>query len=139
MNVPAPSQPAAEPKNGDFVAYIAELERRQMAAMQPPLAPASPKGVDSAPLTAEQAQALRARAPEPKAFVGAALLALFGLFLLLQGLLSDGGPIAALVGAFLLWRAWVALRKLLSSAAVPPDAAARLAGLLRNAQKRSRR
>lgn len=138
-------QPAAEPKNGDFVAYIAEIERRQVAAAHAGAhaAPAASKEAAHAPLADAQAEALRARlrmqAPDPKAFVGTALLALFGLFLLLQGLLSDGGPIAVLVGAFLLWRAWVALRRALSSAAVPPDAAGRLVGLLRNARKQARR
>jgi hypothetical protein len=48
-----PNLLGAEPKDGDFVAYVAEIERRQMAAMHAPRvappAPAQPPSLGPAP------------------------------------------------------------------------------------------
>jgi hypothetical protein len=64
-------------------------------------------------------------------------MGLFGLFFTVQGLLADGGIVALLIGAFLLWRAWVAVRKALGAASpTQRDLAARLIDTLRQAQKR---
>ena len=140
--------PAAEPKDGDFVAYIAEIERRQMesvrlhggAQLPARSAPAPQDG--SKALTAAQAEALRARlrgsGDGARAFLGAALLWLFGLFFLVQGLVGDGGLIATAIGALLLWRAWVAGRKAFS-ASLPADQAARIVNALRDAQRTARK
>lgn len=144
--------PAAEPKNGDFVAYIAEIERRQMESVKlhggaqlpartaPAPSPAPTSG--SKPLTAAQAEALRARLRSSgdgaKAFLGAALLGLFGLFFAVQGLLGDGGLIATVIAALLLWRAWVAGRKAFSTS-LPADQATRIVAALRDAQRSARK
>jgi hypothetical protein len=96
--------PADEPKDGDFVAYLEELERQQLAHL-PSAAQAAPEGA------AKGAAPTTRRAPKqwPPALVGTLVLGAIGLFFLMLGLAGDGGWIALAIGAFLLWRAAKAL------------------------------
>jgi hypothetical protein len=147
--------PVGEPKDGDFVAYLAQIEQRQLAAL--PTRPAhvphglttphSPRAEDKenwterAPLSASEAERVRQQltldAGQRKGLVAAAFLALFGLIFTVQGLVGDGGIIALLIGAFLLWRAWAALRKALRAMSTAQrDLATRLVDSLRQAQAR---
>lgn len=111
--------PAGEPKNGDFVAYLADIERQQLLSMHAPhrLEPPSTKPIR--PLTGAEAAALkervRAQGISAAGFFVALVLALVGLVLLLAGL-KDGGLVPTLLGAFLLWRAVVGLRRSLRGA-----------------------
>jgi hypothetical protein len=147
--------PAGEPKDGDFVAYLAQIEKRQLAALPtrtahvPPAltSPHSPRAEDKenwterAPLSAAEAdrvrEQLRRDAGLRKDLVAAAFMALFGLFFAVLGLLGDGGIVALLIGAFLLWRAWLAVRKAKGAmSSAQRDLAARLVDSLRQAQAR---
>lgn len=96
MNVPS-----GEPKDGDFVAYLAEIERRQIAHL-----PAPPQAAHelARPHAAPRAAADAAK-PVPAAQFGSFLLGIVGLFFLLVGLVGDGGLIATAIGAFLIWHA----------------------------------
>jgi hypothetical protein len=147
--------PVGEPKDGDFVAYLAQIEKRQLAALParaahtPPTltGPHTPSTesqedwTERAPLGAADAERLRQQlaldSGQRKGLVGAAFMGLFGLFFTVQGLLADGGVVALLIGAFLLWRAWIAVRKALGAGSTSQrDLAARLVETLRQAQKR---
>jgi hypothetical protein len=147
--------PVGEPKDGDFVAYLAQIEKRQLAALPARAAhtPPSLNGphtpstesqedwTERAPLGAVDAERLRQQlardSGQLRRLIGAALMGLFGLFFTVQGLLADGGFVAFLIGAFLLWRAWAAVRKTLGTASTAQrDLAARLVDTLRQAQKK---
>jgi hypothetical protein len=146
---------SGEPKDGDFVAYLAEIERRQLLALPTHAAPTiessqgpqgahGPASYDTAPLNAAQAEALRAKLKQgigdPKHLVVAAFFGLLGLVLLVQGLLGDGGIVTLLIGAFLLWRAAISLRKAASANGVTQrDLASRLVSVLRDAQQNQAR
>jgi hypothetical protein len=151
--------PAGEPKDGDFVAYLAAIEKRQLAmlAAQPAHAAHTPPALSgphsphsdshasaqpgATPLTAAQAEALRARlksAGDAGLPIGAALMALIGLVFTVQGLLTDGGIVLLLIGLFLLWRAAVAFKRLAGRIS-RNDLAARLTDTLRAAQSQQRR
>jgi len=127
----ASGQPDGEPKDGDFVAYLAQLEKRQLAALparaqqhlmldstHAPGAEAADRAADSA--AAADADAVlpqfAAGAEQRKRLARAAVFALFGLFLTVYGLLGDGGVLALLIGLILLWRATVSLRRAASVA-----------------------
>ncbi len=145
---------SGEPKDGDFVAYLAEIERRQLLALPAHAAHTSPTiesghgpqgangpaSYDTAPLKAAQAEAVRAKLKQSigdsKHLVVAAFFGLLGLVLLVQGLLGDGGIVTLLIGGFLLWRAAVSLRKAASaSGSSQGDLANRLVSVLRDAQQ----
>lgn len=147
--------PFGEPKDGDFVAYLAQIEQRQLAALPvrsahaPPAltTPHTPRAEDKenwterAPLSASEAervrQQLRLDAGQRKGLVAAAFMALFGLFFTVQALIGDGGMVALLIGVFLLWRAWASVRKALRTLSTAQrDLAARLVDSLRQAQAR---
>lgn len=93
--------PAAEPKDGDFVAYLAEIERQQMAQL--------PAHALAAFTSAEQAKSPVASGAAAKALpatlIGNFVLGMVGLFFVLLGLGGGGGMIATAIGAFLIWRA----------------------------------
>jgi hypothetical protein len=146
--------PVAEPKDGDFVAYLALIEKRQLAALPARAAHAPPSlsgpqmpqsettkdWTEHAPLatsrTHPQQQQAGLDAGARKALVGAAFLGLFGLFFAVMGLLGDGPIVALLIGTFLLWRAWVAARKALATiSSARRDLAARLVASLRQIRK----
>lgn len=147
--------PVGEPKDGDFVAYLAQIEKRQLAAL-PSRSPHTPPAMtgphtpptedredwtERAPLTGAEAERVRQQlaldAGQRKAVVGAAFMGLFGLIFTVMGLAGDGGIVALLIGIFLLWRAWTALRKALATmSGTQRDLAARLVESLRQAQRR---
>ena len=102
--------PDLAPKDGDFVAYIEELERRQLRS-SPPHATAAPGGVTnrSAPAgmspstAANNNAALAAAAATVKAIpIG---LVVIGLVLVIAGAVFQGGILVVLIGVFLLWQA----------------------------------
>jgi hypothetical protein len=149
---------SGEPKDGDFVAYLAEIERRQLLALpthaahtsptiesnQGPQGANGPASYDTTPLSAAQAEALRAKLKQgigdPKHLVVAAFFGLLGLVLLVQGLLGDGGIVTLMIGAFLLWRAAVSLRKAAGANGMSQrDLATRLVNVLRDAQQNQAR
>ncbi len=95
--------PSGEPKDGDFVAYLAQIERQQLAQVPA----AAPAAADHAPKGAAAAQQPAAAAkPKPRTNVaGGIVLGVIGLFFLMLGLAGNGGWISLALGAFLLWRA----------------------------------
>jgi predicted lipid-binding transport protein (Tim44 family) len=93
--------PAAEPKDGDFVAYLAEIERQQMAQL-PAHALAAFTSAEQATSPASPSGAAKAL---PATLIGKIVLGMVGLFFVLVGLGGRGGMIATAIGAFLIWRA----------------------------------
>jgi hypothetical protein len=97
--------PTGEPRDGDFVAYLEEIERQQMAHLPTHAlaalegAEVHPPGRQSAAGVPKQFKAL------PAMIVGNIALGVVGLFFLLLGLIGTGGMIAVAIGAFLIWRA----------------------------------
>lgn len=110
-----------EPKDGDYVAYVAELERRQLKALHAAPAPASATAAPPAP-------AIRPPAA-PRQLVAAAaaplLLAGMGALFLFAATVLEGGLLPALVGAFLLWQAWRRLTRTRGERGAPRSEAAR--------------
>ncbi len=108
--------PDHEPRNGDFVAYLAELERRQMQSVQVshtfgPLPAQAPQDKAAKRARAQVEQILSAGKATPA--LGVAIgTGLIGLVLVLIGLALEGGWIFLLIGAFLVWRAYKMLLKL---------------------------
>jgi hypothetical protein len=97
--------PDQAPKDGDFVAYIEELERRQLLA--PPPIVHHPTGAQTSKTptvpVATGAQNAETVATAIKAFpVG---LIAIGLVLVIAGALFDGGLLLVALGIFLLWQA----------------------------------
>jgi hypothetical protein len=114
-----PGHPAAEPANGDFVAYLAQIEARQMQAIRSN-APSLGDAVDESrqgsaapdvPLNREQAMAvlesLKLQATQgvkanPR-LINAIIPAFVGLIFLLSGLAGDAGIFGVGIGIFLFW------------------------------------
>jgi hypothetical protein len=101
--------PDQGPKDGDFVAYIEQLERRQMrpgtaAAPQPSVASPLHKPMQTTAATSlPNAASLPAVATALKALpVG---LAAVGLVLLIAGAMFNGGIFLIALGLVLLWQA----------------------------------
>ena len=148
--LPDPGRLAEEPKDGDFVAYLARIEQRQLAALPvifpgnaPGQVPKAESPSDRAPaLTAAQAEALRARlhrgGGQARQLVGAAFFGLFGLFFALAYLLDAGGVVTLLIAVFLLWRAAVLFGRA-RRAAADPAGASRMVDALRSASKAANR
>ena len=105
------------PKDGDFVAYLAELERHQMRTQRPPVvpspggrvatpsAPASSAKVGAAALSTSMSSSL-----SPAAAAGAVRslpvgLVVIGFLLVIAGFAINGGLILALVGIVMLVQA----------------------------------
>lgn len=155
--------PTGEPKDGDFVAYLAEIERRQLAALPARatagpnagpttgLTPSTTGGADEedsdrvAPLTQAQAEELRRSLQDTKTkrsgsntLVPAAIFAIFGLLLVVHGLADGGGIVPFLIGAVILWRVMLTFRRAASSSS-QRDLAARLADTLRAASQQQRK
>jgi hypothetical protein len=100
------------PKNGDFVAYIEELERRQLRANR--AAAQTPSEVRTAQEAAQRRPAaISAENPPsvPVATTATAVktaplgLAVIGLALIIAGLMLQGGIFLIAMGIFLLWQA----------------------------------
>lgn len=110
---------ASEPKDGDFVAYLEEIERQQLAHLTPhahaSLAPSAGATGAAVPRQTLGASAQAARATSattlPTALVGNIVLGVVGLFFLLLAIVGDGGLIAGAIGAFLVFRALQAVAR----------------------------
>lgn len=132
-----------EPRDGDFVAYLDLLERRQVAALnleqrlggELPASPAPPAAADTrVSTTAGQAGAAAATATPPSVAVALVI----GAVLLLTTFVGDGNVVTFFIGAALL--AW-ALRRLVRraperAARARQQAMARIDAALENARKR---
>jgi hypothetical protein len=111
--------PAAEPANGDFVAYLAQIEARQMKAIRsnsPSLGAAvdNSRQGSAAPdisLNRDQAMAvlesLKLQATQgvkanPR-LINAIIPAFVGVIFLLSGLVGDAGIFGIGIGIFLFW------------------------------------
>jgi hypothetical protein len=128
---------AREPPNGDFVAFVEQIEREQLArAMQPHRLPhltAGGKVVtdddtdrSQRPLSSTEAQrllqALKSKGPVGAKLPRGAMIGLFlGAALIAFGLLAEGGMVLVLLGALLLWHN---LRRLHRSASATAGSAA---------------
>jgi hypothetical protein len=97
--------PTGEPKDGDFVAYLAEIERQQMAHLPTQARAAFDGAQKRAPRTQTPAAVPKVVHALPATLVGNVVLGVAGLFFLLLGLVGEGGVIAGAIGAFLIWRA----------------------------------
>ena len=141
-----------EPPDGDFVAYLEAIERRQLAALRvqhmlpAPGAVAQPDAPDADRPAARQAEAdaLRERQTGTPGAAAAALPAgivvvlIIGAVLVLSGLFGDGGPFLFIIGVALLIHA---IRRLLRFRRGVPDrtrqqALQRVAALIDAARKR---
>lgn len=126
-----------EPPNGDFVAYLEDLERRQVAAMNQPhaIAHAAPQPGAAAAPAAEPprrdaahapVERLRARRAASPLSVASVLMTVVGAAALANALFGDGGILALAIGVALLWRPVRrlidALRATAASSARPRDA-----------------
>jgi hypothetical protein len=125
--------PDQGPKDGDFVAYLAELERRQL----PPSQPTGPTGAH--PLTAKPTPILPIAKPVAMAVANAGAIAksfpvglvVIALVLVIAGALFDGGIFLIVIGVFLLWQAArVMIRNARAAAPNRSQAAQQVANLL---------
>ncbi|HUL66456.1 MAG TPA: hypothetical protein VLW55_17795 [Burkholderiaceae bacterium] len=96
------------PKDGDFVAYIEELERRQLHANQTPAH--APTGADTAQrlpaaVSAENTTSIPSAATVAAIKTAPLGLAAIGLVLIVAGILLQGGVFLIAMGIFLLWQA----------------------------------
>lgn len=100
--------PDLAPKDGDFVAYIEELERQQLLANPPASHAATQAAMNKSsivtrPIVAPAAQSVLAAAGAVKSMpIG---LIVIGLVLVIAGTIFQGGIIAIAIGIVLLWQA----------------------------------
>lgn len=125
-----------EPPHGDFVAFVAKLEREQLArAMQPHKLPHLTVGgkagagdkSDNAPRSLSAAEAQRVleslKNKDGRSVPrGAVIGAIVGGALIAFGLMAEGGAFLVILGAVLLWHNLAKLRR--SAATGTPGAAA---------------
>jgi hypothetical protein len=111
------NMPILEPRNGDFVAYLEEIEKRQIAltATLPPPSFSMPRA--NAPVMqppppagqhAQPAQANQRVQPASKSMsnsIGLLVLLAMGALFAGLGLVGETSLIAVPVGIFLIWRA----------------------------------
>jgi hypothetical protein len=114
--------PDQAPKDGDFVAFVAELERRQLLANPPASHASATASMNRAPAVTPTGPAttpasLAAAAGAIKTFPLGSLV--IGIVLLIAGLAFDGGIFVAAIGVFFLWQA---ARGILKAARVLADA-----------------
>lgn len=131
-----PGHPAAEPANGDFVAYLAQIEKRQLQAIRTAV-PAPGAVLDDAresvedaasPLNREQASALLETlkqqatqgVKENPRLLNAIIPAFVGVIFLLSGLVGDAGIFGIGIGIFLFWIASKQWREALREGAGKP-------------------
>ena len=103
------NMPDQAPKDGDFVAYIEELERRQLRSHQSQASVGPPAGVEevkpgrvATASASTPAPAKPATAGAPSSSIG---LIAIGLVLVIAGMLLQGGIFLIAFGIFLLWQA----------------------------------
>ncbi|MGE5337665.1 MAG: hypothetical protein ACM3PU_07545 [Gemmatimonadota bacterium] len=129
MNVPT-----GEPKDGDFVAYLEEIERRQMAHLPSPARDAAADAkLHAGQMSSAPPYGKPTTNPLPAALVGNLVLGVVGIFFLVFGLVGDAGLIAVAVGVFLIWRAAKSLSVELRRG--QPDVRSKLAQALDAARK----
>ena len=121
--------PDQAPKDGDFVAYIEELERRKVRSIQPASQPITNTGGvrDQAPPVA----ATGAPVPDSLAATAAAIqtipvgLVAISVVLIVAGALLEGGIFLIAFGLFLLWQAaQTAIRNMRAAPGANPSQAA---------------
>lgn len=132
MNSDREGRAPGEPPNGDFVAYLEGIERRQLAEMNRPhaLAHPSPQGGAQVepvkPLSRDEVRALVERLRVSRAALplsaGSLLMMIVGALALANALFGDGGIIAFAIGVALLWRP---IRRLIAAAGAPAPSAPR--------------
>ena len=114
------------PKDGDFVAYIEELERRQLRAHRAPAQ--TPSEVHAAKEAAERRPAgMPAENPPSVAVATTATavktaplgLAVIGVALIIAGLMLQGGIFLIAMGIFVLWQAVRPIIRAMRSGDVP--------------------
>lgn len=100
--------PDQAPKNGDFVAYLEELERRHLPPSHPTgptgAHPGAPKITAAVPVSTSSTAAAAAAAATIATSIPVGLVVI-GLVLVIAGALFDGGIFVILIGVFLLWQA----------------------------------
>jgi hypothetical protein len=100
-----------EPRGGDFVAYLEQIEQRQQAQLAR-LAPAhgagSAKPASQPDLDGLWRQSTSSVAALP---LGALLGGVAGAALVLAGVLGEFGPVSVALGGYLIYRAARALRR----------------------------
>lgn len=130
--------PDGAPKNGDFVAYLAELEARQLRTYRPHVMGADPHqpAAISGP-TAGAPAAARIGVDAAKAVpVG---LAIVGFAFLIAGLAAHGGLFLVLIGVFLIWQAVrTGLRSATADRRAKGEAAGGIAALLATRAQRNK-
>lgn len=145
MNPDRAGRAPGEPPDGDFVAYLEDIERRQLDSLARPHALAHPSpqgGVQGAgkPLSRDEARALIERLRAARTFFplpgGALLMLAVGALALANALFGDGGIVALAIGMALLWGA---IRRLIAAARGSTPAAARPLNALAAAPDRSKR
>src|SRR5215470_13836325 len=102
--------PDHAPKNGDFVAYLEDLERRQLRSYQSPIRTVADaeagvghnKPVAMRTDRASPAPLAATTAKVPSASVGVIVI---GVLLVIAGALLQGGIFLIAFGIFLLWQA----------------------------------
>lgn len=106
-----PGHPAAEPANGDFVAYLAQIEKRQLQAIRSG-APTPGAVLDeardrledaTAPLIETLKQQVTQGVKANPRLINAIIPAFVGLIFLLSGLVGDAGIFGIGIGIFLFW------------------------------------
>lgn len=133
-----------EPEDGDFVAYLAQIEQRQVRTLHAAPAHAPPGMVTPAPAGTSPDPRDRARADalietlrqkatgatglSPQQFLGALVLAFAGLVFVLAGLSARDGVVPIGIGAFLFFLAWRRLKRPLAGGSATGDLAERLKG-----------
>lgn len=129
-----------EPRDGDFVAYVEQIEREQLARALAPHSLSGPSAADvvarsqqsaagSTRLNAAEAQRVlqklqqagaTGRSTPRGALIGAAI----GVALIAFGLLAEGGTVLVLIGIVLLWHSFGKLRAAVRAATAAPSNAA---------------
>jgi hypothetical protein len=108
MNSDREGRAPGEPPNGDFVAYVEAIERRQLAEMgrphslvhPSPNAGAATAQARNAARAGSGARAARTTRPLP---AGSLLMLIAGALALANSIFGDGGIVAFVIGAALLW------------------------------------
>jgi hypothetical protein len=125
--------PDLAPKNGDFVAYIEELQKRQLHPAAPPEIGASAAARAGASTPSLSTQRVDTAGAQP-ALIGSLPIGLFaiGIVLLVVGALLKGAIILLFMGIVVLWQAIRVLARNVRNASgvTPSQARQQVANLL---------